>query len=374
MKVQRIREISRTISPDIFFIMESKNPTAVVLEKIEHLGYDFHYLVPQKGHGAGGLGLFSKENITLDVLDATPNLVDTCIKYEGKIFFASFVYGHSDYIQRRPLWNHLTALAVAREAPWFITGDFNDLQCNDEKVDGAYGSFSDLRSFYAESDLYDLQHSGDPLSWRGQRGEHFVRCRLDRAAANSSWAERFPTARSMYMEYEGSDHKPLLSIFEPGRKKAKGIFLYDRRLKNNPEASQVILEAWKEGTNKSVSERIASVRGALSLWHKEKNLNSKIKIPDNDVNLIQTITEGLQKAYADEEAYWKQRSRLLWLKLGDRNSGYFHAATKNRKRANTFSVIEDEEGKMVYKECHISTVIVGYFQKLFTSVAREGFI
>lgn len=273
---------------------------------------------------------------------------------------------------------------------WFITGDFNDLLCNEDKEGGpirAEGSISDMRNFYAENDLYDLQHSGDPLSWQGQRGTHYVRCRLDRAAANSSWAERFPTARSMYMEYEGSDHRPLLSIFEPGRKKAKGLFRYDRRLKDNPKATQIILDAWRERGNKQVCDRIAQVRGAISLWHKNKHLNSREKIAEkkveleealsntvNDSELIRKISEELKKAYADEEAYWKQRSRLLWLKLGDRNSVYFHAATKNRKRANTFSVIEDAEGNAVYKEGQISSVIIGYFQELFTSIGRDAWI
>ena len=271
--------------------------------------------------------------------------------------------------------------------PWFITGDFNDLLCSEDKEGGptrAEGSFSDMRTFYAENDLYDLQYSGDPLSWRGQRGIHYVRCRLDRAAANSKWAEIYPTARSMYMAYEGSDHRPLLSVFEPGKKKGKGLFRYDRRLKDNPEATQVIVDAWKEEANKPIIHRIARVRSAISIWHKNRHLNSRDKIVEkkieleealsstaNDLVLIRKISEELKKAYADEEAYWKQRSRLLWLRLGDRNSGYFHADTKNRKRANSFSVIEDAEGNMVYKEGQISTVIINYFKDLFTSAGRD---
>lgn len=49
---------------------------------------------------------------------------------------------------------------------------------------------------------------------------------------------------------------------------------------------------------------------------------------------------------------------LLWLSLSDRNTGFFHATAKNRKRANTFTVIEDDEGTMVYQEDQIGRVIV----------------
>lgn len=77
------------------------------------------------------------------------------------------------------------------------------------------------------------------------------------------------------------------------------------------------------------------------------------------------------ETYKSEEEYWRQRSRLLWLKLGDRNTGFFHAVSKNRKRANSFSVLEDEDGLMVYKEEQIGQVIMRYYTSLFTSVEGD---
>lgn len=53
------------------------------------------------------------------------------------------------------------------------------------------GSYSDLITFFSEGDLFDLQHSGDPLSWRGKRVDQLIRCRLDRAVSNTLWAECF---------------------------------------------------------------------------------------------------------------------------------------------------------------------------------------
>lgn len=45
--------------------------------------------------------------------------------------------------------------------------------------------------------------------------------------------------------------------------------------------------------------------------------------------------------------------------------------TKNRKRANTLSVIEDENGQPVYREEQIARVITKYFQNLFTGTPGE---
>ena len=307
--------------------METKNPNTFVLDKLKHLGYEYYDLVPPTGHGAGGLALYWKQEIKLEVIEANANLIDTEIEVEGKRFFASFIYGDTDHHQRRNLWDYLVSLTEERDAPWYITGDFNDLLSNEEKTGGTQrpeGSFMDMRKFYAEGDLFDLPHSGDPLSWRGQRGDHLVRCRLDRAATNSSWAERFPTARCTYLAYEGSDHKPLLTIFEPSKRRRRDIFRYDRRLKDYPEVTELIRATWKEAHLCSVTERISQMRGAISRWNKTKQANSRIVIEKkkveleeaqtssvNDLELIHKISNELKAAYKAEEAYWRQRSRLL---------------------------------------------------------------
>lgn len=66
--------------------------------------------------------------------------------------------------------------------------------------------------------------------------------------------------------------------------------------------------------------------------------------PQNNIELLQSINNELQKAYQAEENFWRQRSRVLWLSLGDKNSGYFHATSRGRTVKNKFSVIEDDAG------------------------------
>lgn len=281
------------------------------------------------------------------------------------------------------MWNQIIELSKFREAPWFLSGDFNDIINNEEKKGGpqrAEGSFTDFRSFLSEGDLYDLRHSGDYLSWRGVRNSHVVRCRLDRALANNTWAELFPTGRCEYMRYEGSDHKPILTYLEPERRKSKGIFRFDRRLRDNPEVKNLIEQEWKKDYEQTIDNRLNRVRWAIIQWNKEQNRNSRTQIeklkraleeamvsPQNKEQLISSINKELQKAYRAEEEFWRQRSRILWLSLGDKNSSYFHATTRGRHAVNKFSVIEDEEGTTVFREEQITDVISTFYQKLFIS-------
>ncbi|KAA3464146.1 reverse transcriptase [Gossypium australe] len=56
-----------------------------------------------------------------------------------------------------------------------------------------------------------------------------------------------------------------------------------------------------------------------------------------------------------------------WLKLGDKNSAFFHKYATARRRINTINRLETEEGQEVTADVEISDTASRYFQKLFTS-------
>ncbi|KAG7600499.1 Reverse transcriptase zinc-binding domain [Arabidopsis suecica] len=209
---------------------------------------------------------------------------------------------------------------------------------------------------------------------------------IARAMANSSWAEAYPTGRSEYLRFEGSDHRPIVTSFDPVKKKSKGLFRYDRRLRENEEVKQLVLKAWNLEESASVEKRIGNCRSAIIKWHKETQLNSQKRIEELRILLeeamssdsqnsgqVDKITKDLSLAYQAEEEFWRQRSRQLWLTLGDKNTGYFHAATKGRKAINNISVLEDDKGQVVYEEDQIVKVISDYYQNLFLSQEGERF-
>jgi len=224
-------------------------------------------------------------------------------------------------------------------------------------------------------DLFDLRYTGNFLSWRGKRNDHGVFCKLDRAMSNSEWDVNYPSGRSKYLPFEGSDHRPIVTFFDLQKKKRKGLFRYDRRLRDNEEVTQLVEEYWQRDLIEEVELKINRCRHAIIAWSREKHLNSQKKIEEyrlklengmtcltSDQSLINNISEDLKKAYLAEEEHWKQRSRQLWLTLGDKNTGFFHASTKGRKAVNKFSVIEDDAGLTFYEEHQILKVISEYYQ------------
>jgi len=160
--------------------METKNPDDVVLQSLSWMNFKTHHLIFPHSPGGGGLALLWKSEMDVSIITSCQNYIDTKIKAAGKTFFATFLYGEPDRSKRKAIWELLTVMGKNREDPWFIIGDFNDIIDASEKQGGPLrqeGTFTDIRSFMAECDLFDLRHSGNFLSWRGKR--HIMLCTVD---------------------------------------------------------------------------------------------------------------------------------------------------------------------------------------------------
>ena len=273
--LQRLKEIDRRNSPDIVFLMETKNPTETVLEDLKWRYPEKYYAVPPHSTG-GGVFLTWKPYIEVTIISATKNYIDTTISYKGLSYHTTFVYGEPDHTKRLEVWNEISKLN--KSGPWFLTGDFNELIDNSEKCGGpdrAEGTFGAFRSFLSQNDLFDLKHSGSYLSWRGRRHSHLVQCRLDRSISNSDWTDLFPSCRSVYLRFEGSDHRPLISFLDTTRKRGLSIFRYDQRLKENQEVKLLVKATWEEFPYLQVEDRLSRVRHAICSWCKKHHENSK---------------------------------------------------------------------------------------------------
>lgn len=191
---------------------------------------------------------------------------------------------------------------------------------------------------------------------------------------NCAWFERFLTARSEYLRFEGSDHRPLVSCLTNQQKIIKGLFKFDRRLKDNLEVQKLVSDTWTTNREILVEQQISRCRRAIIQWNKKKHKNRQKIIakkqaeleqpmfyPTSKAECIYAINSELALAYKVEEDFWRQKSRHLWLSIGDKNTGYFHASTTKRRFINNITVIKDNEGKASYKKNKITETINNYF-------------
>jgi hypothetical protein len=67
-----------------------------------------------------------------------------------------------------------------------------------------------------------------------------------------------------------------------------------------------------------------------------------------------------------EETMEKQRSRIEWLKEGDRNTAFFQTKSKERARTNRINALRLEDGAVVSTQEEIETAALAFYSSLFT--------
>lgn len=81
------------------------------------------------------------------------------------------------------------------------------------------------------------------------------------------------------------------------------------------------------------------------------------------------VTNNLWKEYRTKELMWLQKSRIRWLREGDRNSSFFHKQCKARESRNSLdhllfngTVLEDPE--------NIKAAVFSHFKSFFNKGQR----
>lgn len=67
-----------------------------------------------------------------------------------------------------------------------------------------------------------------------------------------------------------------------------------------------------------------------------------------------------------EESLWRQRARVKWLALGDRNTQFFHSVVKQRRMTSIIHWIQKPDGGWVNEDVLIGEEAVRYFSSLFS--------
>lgn len=272
------------------------------------------------------------------------------------------MYGEPASDGKSVVWDRLTSLGVGRSEPWSIIGDFNEILNNDEKLGGPRRSESSFKPFaemLSSCQMEELSSKGNRFIWAGKRWKKYIPCCLDRCFGNRAWRASFPNSNQTFVEKRGSEHRPVWVNLRANPAVQRGQFRFDRRLLHHPDALKEIVSSWKNNKGGvSVSLKIRRCRKVMSIWKRKKRVNAQDKIKSLQERLewfqskpyscwfvIQNIKKELMQAYKEEEMFWRQKSRDKWLKLGDRNSKFFHLSVKvNRLRLHLVK-LKDKEGR-----------------------------
>ncbi|CAL1389652.1 unnamed protein product [Linum trigynum] len=220
-------------------------------------------------------------------------------------------------------------------------------------------------------------------------GAACVQKRLDRALGSTGWAGSFPDTIVLHCTDIGSDHRALIVADKPFKRMARRLFRFDARWVENPEVRLMVNYVWLQEEAGSpmykLWTKLKKVRHMLYDWARvgESNSARNIRTLQGEIEAVRRANpvdwdklrdlEGdLGRQWTTEELFWKQKSRVRWLKEGDRNSSYFHTVTRTRRRKNFIAKLRCEDGGWVEEEPDKAKMAVEFFDNLFTSEFQIG--
>lgn len=83
-----------------------------------------------------------------------------------------------------------------------------------------------------------------------------------------------------------------------------------------------------------------------------------------------------ENLWKQEKIFWRQKSRVQWVKEGERNTRFFHRSSMANRSHNKISSIKDVKGKLLNTHEDIEAVLVQHFRSIAeeTILARAHFI
>ncbi|XP_074278012.1 uncharacterized protein LOC141601617 [Silene latifolia] len=316
--VSGLRDLLRREAPAMVFLCETKL-CGHEMRKVRLKFEDYAGMEVDSVGRLGGLAFMWRKDIQCDFKSASVHHMDFVITKEGR--------------------------------EWRVTG-FYEMKGGSRPQ----RQMNNFRDAVDECGLRDVPFEGYPFTFdNGQAEDANRQCRLDRALCTSTWTDLFPYAKLRHLGREWSDHTPIKLIFDARSTGDRGgkLFRFEQLWVGEDGCEEAVRRGWENGVG-DIVEALSDCAAELVKW--------------KGVNVAE-----LAELRRQEEVFWRQRSRAIWLKEGDRNTKFFHQRASQRKRKNHIAKIIDEHGLIREGQEAVGEVAMSYFQNLFRSSRPTNF-
>lgn len=296
--------------------------------------------------------------------------------------------------ERRELWadikNHYDS-PVIKKKPWMVVGDFNETLFNEEHSSSS-GSTPGMREFQEAvqyCSLLDSTSHGPCFTWNNRRAEGLISKKLDRVLINDHWVQLFPQSYSVFEGGGCSDHLRCRIQLLPQASKPKRPFKFVNVVAEMEQFGPMIKEFWGNSTPIYLStssmhrftKKLKALKPEIHKLAKDRmgNLTKKSKEALEDLrfkqeqNLSSPSEENMkleieaaqqwEKVSNLEEKFLKQKSKLHWLQVGDKNNKVYHRAATVISVRNSIKEIVCGDGSVVKTEEEIKTEAERFFRE-----------
>ncbi|XP_062007013.1 uncharacterized protein LOC133724332 [Rosa rugosa] len=377
-------------NPSLIFLSETLAQPNILDTLRIRLGFAGCICYPEKEESQG-VALLWRADTPVNLRTYSPHHIDVEVGQRGTADLWRFtgIYGFAARSQRHRTWNLIQTLAAGTcHLPWLMAGDFNEIMSLNDKSGGpprAAAAMEAFRRTMTDCGLFDMGFFGSKYTWSNK----FTKERLDCGFQSTQWRECFPFSRVITLPPSDSDHWPLLievsvERLQPWR--AHKCFRFEEPWHKYPKCTDIIKQCRAKpltgNAMKQIGFKITNTGDQLLEWHiKEVDHNkAEMRVLQEKMNDIMShphtplqyeeqrlLHVKYNALLAQEETYWRQRSKAFWLRDGDKNTAFFHRRASNRRSKNRIKGLIDEEGLWHTEPEAVQNILMEYFTGIYTS-------
>ncbi|XP_027155903.1 uncharacterized protein LOC113756420, partial [Coffea eugenioides] len=352
------------------------------------LGFDF-----ARSFVNNKIWIFWYSDVRYSFVEAADQLVHVYLSFpSGSSFIISAVYAKCNRIGRRRLWEALEHFSMSVTLPWIAVGDYNVITCAEERIGGSSPNIRDLEEFNSalhRSGLFPVQFDGSAYTWTNGR----MWQRLDRAVVNAAWLADVEMTRVAHLQRGRSDHCPLL-VKGGSTSTRRSSFRFLNVWRGHSSFQQIVKLAWSQSVSgvgmQKFFNKLQVVKRALSRWNVEvfgnvsqrvkqaaDNLLAKEILYDQNRDTVSRTAVHEARALHSRELeleceFWRQKAAIKWIKEGDANTSFFHAAVKQKRSCNFIARIRGSGDSWFDSIEDIKLSASDFFSTLFTADRAAG--
>ena len=245
---------------------------------------------------------------------------------------------------------------------WVVGGDLNQilfpLEHSSSDVNYTDNLMYQMQDCFLQAGLFDLRYLGPCHTWTNNQPVTPIAKKLDRLLVNNTTISAYPHDVASFLPPDFSDHTPcLLNLALSLPKAGTYPYKFQNYLTKHPGFAQVINDAWIQAgsacqTLTQLCWKLKQIKSDLKKIHRENYSKIQERVTETH-SLLQIVqVQALQdpsslnfQAERDlhqkwnflreiEELFFKQKSRINWLREGDLNTTYFFRICQVRSSYN----------------------------------------
>ena len=209
---------------------------------------------------------------------------------------------------------------------------------------------SHFKDFIQNTSLIDMPFCNGTFTWSNRRvGRHQIASKLDCFLISDNAVHLGGDFSATILSHTGSDHWPIALQWQRPGNLTRRPFRFEEFWLSHPSLKDFVKTTWTsfippEGSKMyQFQQKLRFLKNHLKRWNRETfgniftvqqeltkelaELQQKIIIKGHTKETLdqeRRIHNQLEERRKQEEIYWKQKSRIRWLKEGERNTKFFH--------------------------------------------------